>query len=128
MKTAEILTASPDATSPPSGVTRYTLSAMTGGWFVGAFSPAAYATPDVEVAVQRFASGECAPAHHHKRATEITLLVSGKAVMAGCLLFPGDILTLAPGTSSSFVALEDCVTVVVKHPGALNDKYLDEAL
>lgn len=46
--------------------------------------------------------------------------------MAGQHLTAGDILTLLPDTSSTFEALTDCVTVVVKHPGALNDKYSDE--
>ncbi|QKN79875.1 hypothetical protein A8O29_000130 (plasmid) [Scandinavium goeteborgense] len=101
------------------------LEAMTGGWFVGAFSPAAYGTSDVEVAVQSFAAGYVGAVHHHKVATEITLLISGRALMAGELLVAGDILTLLPGVASSFEALEDCTTVVVKHPGALNDKYID---
>jgi len=103
------------------------LKDMTGGWFVGAFSPAAYATPDVEVAVQRFPAGYVGAWHHHRLATEVTLLLSGKARAAGVALAAGDIITLSPGVSSSFEALEECITVVVKHPGALNDKYIDEA-
>lgn len=111
---------------PPSGAALHRLTEMTGGWFIGAFFPAAYATHDVAVAVQRFPAGYRGDAHHHKVATEVTLLLSGRARMAGCELFPGDILTLAPGTSCRFEALDDCVAVVVKHPGALNDKYCDE--
>lgn len=109
-----------------AGVKKARLNEMKGGWFVGAFLPTAYSTEDVEVAVQHFAAGYCGEPHHHKVATEITLLLSGKARMAGELLTEGDILVLAPGVSSSFEALEDCVTVVVKHPGALNDKFIDE--
>lgn len=105
---------------------KYNLREMKGGWFVGAFSPAAYFTRDTEVAVQTFPAGYCGPLHHHKVATETTLLLSGKAKMAGHILEGGDILVLPPCVSSSFEALEDCVTVVVKHPGALNDKYIDE--
>lgn len=112
-------------TSLPA-ICRSTLAEMTGGWFVGAFSPAAYITSDVEVAVQHFPAGYRGAAHHHKVATEVTLLLSGEARMAGEKLAAGDILTLMPGTSSSFEALTDCVTVVVKHPGVLNDKYPDE--
>jgi len=36
----------------------------------------------------------------------------------------GDIVTISPGTSTDFTAITDVVTVVVKHPGATNDKYL----
>lgn len=110
----------------PKGITRSRLSDMTGGWLVGAFAPAAYNTADVEVAVQHFPAGYRGAAHHHKVATEVTVLLSGRAKMAGVWLAAGDILTLAPGVSSEFEALEDCTTVVVKHPGALNDKYLDK--
>ncbi len=107
-------------------IRRNRLSDMTCGWFVGAFSPAAFTTADVEVAVQRFPAGYRGAAHHHKVATEVTLLLSGEALMAGEHLISGDILTLAPGVSSTFAALTDCVTVVVKHPGVQNDKYPDE--
>ncbi|WP_189388913.1 hypothetical protein [Buttiauxella sp. B2] len=101
------------------------LDAMTGGWFVGGFTPAAYTTTAVEVAVQHFPAGYCGAAHHHRQANEVTLLLSGRARMAGMLLVAGDILTLSPGVSSTFEALEACVTVVVKHPSVPNDKYLD---
>lgn len=114
-----------DGITLSEGIKRDQLSDMKGGWFVGAFSPAAFTTTEVEVAVQHFPAGYCAEWHHHKIATEVTLLLSGRACMAGIELKSGDILTLSPGTSSSFYALETCTTVVVKLPGALNDKYLD---
>ncbi|WP_434747266.1 cupin domain-containing protein [Pantoea sp. Lu_F5_004] len=107
-------------------VCRSRLADMTRGWFVGAFSPAAYQTSDVEVAVQSFPAGYRGEAHYHRIATEVTLLLSGEARMAGEPLVAGDILTLMPGTSTAFEALTDCVTVVVKHPGTLDDKYPDE--
>jgi hypothetical protein len=37
----------------------------------------------------------------------------------------GDIIVIEPGNATDFVVLEDTVTVVVKVPGAQNDKYLD---
>ncbi|MEG0866468.1 MAG: hypothetical protein RSG77_05380 [Hafnia sp.] len=110
----------------PEGVKLDQLSAMKGGWFVGAFSPAACNSSDVEIAVQNFPAGYCGEYHYHKIATEVTLLLSGRACMAGIELKSGDIITLSPGTSTSFDALEDCTTVVVKLPGTLNDKYLDD--
>ena len=36
----------------------------------------------------------------------------------------GDIIIIEPGEKTSFEALTDVVTVVVKHPGSKNDKYL----
>lgn len=117
------MTSHPFPDAPVAGIAQTHLDNMIGGWFVGAFTPAAWHTPDVEVAVQTFPAGYHGETHYHRQATEITLLLSGRALMAGRMLFPGDILTLPPGTPSSFTALEDCQTVVVKHPGVLNDKF-----
>ncbi len=98
---------------------------MTRGWFVGNFNPAAYKTADVEVAVQQFPAGYIGELHHHKLATEVTLLLSGKAIMAGEVLTSGDIITLEPCISSRFEAVENCITVVVKTPAVQGDKYSD---
>jgi quercetin dioxygenase-like cupin family protein len=102
------------------------LSDFTRGWFIGGFKPSLYDTQDVEVAVQTFKAGQKDPTHCHKIATEITVIVSGKARMNDQLLVSGDIVCLSPGEYSSFEALEDTVTTVVKIPGALNDKYLKD--
>lgn len=111
------------ALQPVSAVQITHLDEMVGGWFIGAFTPAAYSTNDVEVAVKHFPAGVVEKAHVHWIATEITLLLQGRARMADRELKAGDIITLAPGTASAFEALEACITVVIKHPGALNDKY-----
>lgn len=100
------------------------LDAMVRGWFVGDFAPAAYRTKDIEVAVQQFVAGSIEPAHVHLKATEITLLLQGRCRMAGRELSAGDIITLPPGVVSDFEALEACITVVVKHPSVLNDKFV----
>lgn len=103
------------------------LADMVGGWFVGAFQPSAFATDAAEVAVKQYAAGTTEELHHHKVATEITLVVSGVVRMAGREWTAGDIVILEPGEATSFEAVTDAVNVVVKSPGALNDKYLGEA-
>lgn len=100
------------------------LQDMVKGWFVGGFAPTAYATPHCEVAVKRYAAGEREAAHFHKVATEITLVLQGRVRMAGKEWGEGDIIVLAPGDTTDFEALTDAVNVVVKTPGAQNDKYL----
>lgn len=100
------------------------LDDMTKGWFVGAFSPTAHSTNDCEVAVKSYKAGEREAAHYHKVATEITLILSGRVRMAGREWEAGDIVVLEPGDVTDFEALTDAVNVVVKTPGALNDKYL----
>ena len=95
------------------------------GWFVGGFEPTLFNTTDVEVAVQKFTKGDKEASHCHKIATEITVIVSGKARMTDKILNAGDIVCIEPGEFTDFEALEDTVTTVVKLPGALNDKYLE---
>ena len=101
------------------------LENFTRGWFVGGFEPTLYKTTDVEVAIQKFNKGDKESSHCHKIATELTVIVSGRAIMKGTLLNSGDIVKIEPGEYTDFEALEDTVTAVVKVPGALDDKYLE---
>ncbi|EPH6375124.1 cupin domain-containing protein [Vibrio alginolyticus] len=105
---------------------KYNISEFVRGWFVGGFEPTLYKTTDVEVAVQKFKKGDKEASHCHKIATEITMIVSGKARMKDCILEEGDLLRINPGEYTDFEALEDTITTVVKLPGALNDKYLEK--
>jgi quercetin dioxygenase-like cupin family protein len=99
------------------------LDDMVKGWFVGGFSPTAFATDACEVAVKSYKAGDSEAAHYHKRATEITLVLQGRVRMAGREWSAGDIIVLAPGEITDFEALTDAVNVVVKTPGALDDKF-----
>lgn len=101
------------------------LENMVKGWFVGGFSPSVLETTDCEVAIKQYAKGDSEALHFHKIATEITAVVQGEIRMAGQDWKAGDIILLSPGEATDFLALTDAVTVVVKHPGALNDKYTD---
>ncbi|TDQ92428.1 cupin domain-containing protein [Paraburkholderia silvatlantica] len=102
----------------------FKLSDMTKGWFVGAFTPTAFATDACEVAIKRYKAGDKEEAHFHKVATEITLIVSGRVRMFGKEWGEGDIIVVAPNDATDFEALTDAINVVVKTPGALNDKFL----
>lgn len=103
------------------------LNDMVKGWFVGAFTPTAHSTDVCEVAVKRYSAGEKEAAHFHKVATEITLVLSGRVRMAGHEWGEGDIVVLEPGEPTDFEALTDAINVVVKTPGALDDKLLVDA-
>jgi hypothetical protein len=102
------------------------LEDMVGGWFVGGFAPTALETQNCEVAVKHYAAGVTEELHHHRVATEVTLILSGRVRMVGKEWSAGDIIVLHPGEATDFEALTDVVNVVVKTPGALNDKYLGE--
>lgn len=103
------------------------LNSMVRGWVVGNFEPAVLKTEDFEFAVQHFKAGTHAPWHYHKLATEITVIITGKAQMNGKELSEGDIIVLQSGEGADFKAITDVITAVIKTPGALNDKYLDES-
>ena len=100
------------------------LENMIKGWFVGSFSPSMYQTQSCEVAVKHYTAGDYEEKHFHKIATEITVVVSGRIRMAGRTWGEGDIIVLDPGEETDFEALTDCINVVVKLPGATNDKYI----
>jgi len=103
------------------------LSAMTKGWFVGDFEPTVFQTSDVEVGVKSYKAGDYDELHHHKVATEITVLIRGRARIGGLEIQAGDIVVIPTNRAVDFLVLEDCETVVVKLPGAQNDKYLGVA-
>lgn len=99
------------------------LKEMIKGWFIGAFEPTAFKTDVCEVAVHDYKAGTFITAHHHKIATEITLIIKGKVKMFDNIYTDGDIIIIKPNTGNDFEVFEDTKTVIVKIPGALNDKY-----
>ena len=101
------------------------LENMTKGWFVGNFEPSLYKTNAVEVGVKHYKAGALEAWHYHKIATEFTVIVSGRVRMNAHEYIAGDIVIVEPGKGTDFEVLEDTVTVVVKLPGANNDKYIE---
>lgn len=102
---------------------RYKLDDFTKGWFVGNFSPTVLPSDAVEVAVKHYKAGESEGTHHHKVATELTLIVSGRVQMSGEEVGAGEIVRIEPGQATDFVPLTDATTVVVKMPCVRGDKY-----
>ena len=102
------------------------LSDMTKGWFIGNFEPSLCKTNDVEVAVKSYKKGDKEDRHYHKIATEFTLVLSGRIRMNNVEYGVNDIIRIEPMESTDFECLEDSSNVVVKIPGANNDKYLME--
>lgn len=100
------------------------LEEMTGGWFVGDFTPSIVRTPACEVAVRHYAAGDEEPHHWQEVAAEITAVISGEVYLGGRVLKAGDIVLLEPGEqdASSFRALTDATLVAVKMPSLPHDK------
>lgn len=97
---------------------------MFKGWFIGNFEPTLYKTSDFEVGVKSYKAGDYEEHHYHKIATEFTVIVNGRVKMNDEIFEAGDILKIDPNYVTNFEALTDVETVVVKIPGANNDKYL----
>jgi len=101
----------------------FNIKDMVKGWFVGDITPVAFSTPSVEVAYKEYKKGDYDKAHYHKIATEVTRISSGSVKMNGVVYSKGEIIIINPMDVTDFEALEDSSTVVVKVPGAKNDKY-----
>lgn len=107
-------------------MTKHNLQDMKGGWFIGNFEPSLFKTNDAEVAVKKYTKGQSEDRHYHKVATEYTVIIEGEVMMNGVHYQSNDIIVISPDESTDFHALTDVVTVVVKVPGAYNDKYLGD--
>lgn len=104
---------------------KMSLADMTKGWFVGDFNPTCLRTRAAEVAVKQYEPGDYDAWHFHKVATEVTVIVHGLVEMNGVRHGAGDILVIEPGEGTDFRVIEQTLTVVVKVPGATDDKYTE---
>ena len=103
----------------------FNLKEMFKGWFIGNFEPTLFKTNDVEVGIKKYNEGDMESKHHHKIATEFTVILNGIVEMCGKKYTEGDIIKINPGVSTDFKAITNVVTVVIKIPGQTNDKYID---
>ena len=103
------------------------LEDMVRGWFVGDFEPTVLRTGAAEVGVRHYRKGDAETTHHHRVATEVTAVITGEVRMRDQTYRAGDVIVIEPWEATDFEALSDAITVVVKVPGARDDKYLGEA-
>jgi len=99
------------------------LENMFRGWFIGNFEPSIYKTDNFEVAILFHPKGEKWPKHYHKEAVEINVIISGKMIINGKSLCPGNIFLLEKNEIAEPEFLEDCTIVCVKTPSIPGDKY-----
>lgn len=102
---------------------KFNLNDFTKGWFIGNFQPTIMDTNDFEIAIKRYKAGDFENRHHHKIATEYTIIVEGEVIMNGDKFVKNDIIKINPNESTDFKCLTDVVTVVVKTPSIKDDKY-----
>ena len=104
---------------------KHNLNNFIKGWIVGNFNPTLLDTNNFEVAIKRYKAGDYEESHHHKIATEITVIVEGEVEMNGTKYIKDDIITIQANESTDFKCITDVVTVVIKTPSANNDKYIN---
>ena len=102
----------------------FKLQDMVKGWFVGSFEPNALKTKDVEIGVKEYELGDYEDFHYHKIATELTCIIEGTVEMNGERYNKGDIIVIKPNEGTDFKAITAAKNVVVKFPGASDDKYI----
>jgi len=105
-------------------VKKDSLENMKAGWFIGNFQPNIYESKDFEVTIRHYLKGETEPRHYQRIATEITVIVLGRARMGDQILNPNEVLTVFPTEVLDFEALEDCTIVAIKFPSIPSDKIL----
>ena len=93
------------------------------GWFIGKFNPTLLDTDVFEIAIKRYKAGDKEESHHHKIATEYTIIITGNVLMNNIKYSDNDIIIIEPNESTDFECLTDVITVVVKTPSIANDKY-----
>jgi quercetin dioxygenase-like cupin family protein len=96
---------------------------MFRGWFIGDFEPSILKTKEFEAAILFHPKGEKWPKHFHKEAVEINVLITGKMIINGELLSPGNIFLIEKNEIADPEFLEDCTIVCVKTPSIPGDKY-----
>lgn len=99
------------------------LKNYTRGWVIGDFEPNVVRTKAFEFGVKRYTRGEREPAHFHKIATEISVIVSGEFEMNGKKLVAGDIVVTEPRDIARFRCSKRGATAVIKIPSVKGDKY-----
>lgn len=102
----------------------FDLNKFIGGWFIGNFEPSLFQTSDFEVAIKKYKAGDKEQSHTHKIATEYTAIASGSVKMNGVTYNENSIIQINPGEYTDFIAVTDCITVVVKIPSVKNDKFI----
>lgn len=104
----------------------FNIKDMVKGWFVGDFTPTVLKTDLFEVGYKEYKQGDFEKKHYHLKAIELTLIARGRVRMFDKTFTDGDIIQINPGEVTSFEALEDTLTIVVKAPSVKNDKYFSE--
>jgi len=102
---------------------KHKIENFTRGWFIGNFDPSILKTDQFEVGLLTHNKGEIWPKHYHSQHTEYNILISGRMLICGEIIEPGEIFILFPNEVADPVFLEDCKVLCVKQPSVKGDKH-----
>jgi mannose-6-phosphate isomerase-like protein (cupin superfamily) len=103
---------------------KFKLENFIKGWIIGNFEPNIIKTDKFEFAIKEYKKGDKEVVHFHKKADEISVIISGVFKMNDEILKKGDIVWISPLEVTDFFCLEDGYNAVIKIPSVKNDKYL----
>jgi hypothetical protein len=104
----------------------YNVNDFKGGWFIGDFEPSLLRTKDFEISVRHYKAGDEEDKHVHKIADEYTVVIVGIVEMNGVQYKPKDIVLIEKGEAVKFKVLTDAITIAVKVPSIIGDRYIVE--
>jgi hypothetical protein len=102
----------------------YNIEDFKGGWFIGDFEPTLLRTKDFEISVRHYKAGDEEEKHVHKVADEYTVVITGTVEMNGVQYNPKDVVLIEKGEVVKFRVLTDAITIAVKVPSIIGDKYI----
>lgn len=103
---------------------KYNLNDFKGGWFIGDFEPTLLRTKDFEISVRHYKAGDEEDKHVHKIADEYTVVINGIVSMNEIQYMPKDIIRINKGEIIKFKAVTDAITIALKVPSIIGDKYI----
>lgn len=103
---------------------KFNLLDYTKGWVIGNFEPSLFKNKDVEISIKKYIKGDYEISHTHHISLEYTIIVIGKVLMNNIEYTTNDIIKINQGEYTDFKVLEDTITVVIKTPSSINDKYI----
>ena len=105
---------------------KYNIDDFKGGWFIGDFEPTILRTKDFEISIRHYKAGDEEEKHVHKVADEYTAVIVGTVEMNGVQYHPKDVVLIEKGEVVKFSVLTDAITIAVKVPSIIGDKYVVE--
>ena len=103
---------------------KYSVDDFKGGWFIGDFEPTLLKTKDFEISVRHYNADDEEDKHVHKLADEYTVVLLGNVEMNDVIYTSKDIIFIEKGEIVKFKALTNAITIAVKIPSIIGDKYI----